>query len=192
VSHAYAARLASAAVLETALRDVNAQDRLVVAPQIVGWSVSQIATTRAVQLADLRDPALSALEVRPEQLTLTGPAHYRCTGQWAAALRDLGFDGIIWHSRQAALHRERAQQIGGLAQLALSHAAIEAFVYWGEPDDDLFASEGNAPINLLAPNGTPDRLVVDLAALLGLHLELNPPAHTTRRTVVYEVQGDLD
>jgi hypothetical protein len=176
VSHAYAARFASAAVLETALRDVDSRDRLVVAPQLAGWAVSQVVATRSLVLADLRGPSLAALELSPEQLTTAGPAHYRCTGQWAAALHRRGFDGIVWHSRQAALYRDRARQLGGLAQAILAHAAIEAFAYWGSPNDGLFAPAGNPPTVLRNPDGSPGPLVVDLAALLGLQLETDRPS----------------
>jgi RES domain-containing protein len=172
VAHTYLARLASAAVLETALRDVTAAAPLVTRPHLAGWAVSNVSTTRPVALADLRGPALAALELRPEQLTTAGPAHYGCTGRWAAALHAAGFDGVIWHSRQAALHRARVEQVGGLAQLALTHAAVEVMVYWGRDDDDLLAPGGSASASLLRPDGSPDRLVTELAALLGLHLEL--------------------
>jgi hypothetical protein len=173
VAHTYLARLASAAVLETALRDVTSDSPLVLRPHLAGWAVSSVTTTRPLELADLRGPALAALELRPEQLTAAGPAHYRCTGGWAAALRAAGFDGVIWHSRQAALHRQRLEQIGGLAKLALTHAAVEVMVYWGRPDDDLLAPGGSGPDPLLHADGTPDRLVVELAALLGLHVEVD-------------------
>lgn len=172
VAHTYLARLASAAVLETALRDVMSEAPLVTRPHLAGWAVSNVTTTRPVQLADLRGPALAALELRPEQLTTAGPAHYGCTGRWAAALHADGFDGVIWHSRQAALHRKRVEQVGGLAKLALTHAAVEVIVYWGRPNDDLLAPGGSGVVPLLRSDGSPDRLVVELAALLGLHVEL--------------------
>lgn len=172
VAHTYLARLASAAVLETALRDVTADASLVTRPHLAGWAVSNVATVRSVRLADLRGPALAALELRPEQLTTAGPAHYGCTVRWAAALHAAGFDGAIWHSRQAAFHRQRVEQVGGLARLALTHAAIEVMVYWGRPDDDLLAPSGSGLVPLLRADGSPDRLVVELAALLGLHVEV--------------------
>ena len=140
-------------------------------PQLAGWAVSQVTTVVSARLADLRDPALAALEVRPEQLTMAGPVHYRCTGQLAAALHAAGFDGAVWHSRQAGLYRARVRQQGGLARTLLTHAPVEAFVFWVEPGRTLFLPGGNPPRRLL-DGGRPDPLVVDLAALLGLHLEL--------------------
>jgi hypothetical protein len=89
--------------------------------------------------------------------------------RWNAA----GFDGAIWHSRQAALHRQRVEQVGGLAKLALTHAAVEVLVYWSRPGDDLLAPGGSGPDPLLHADAAPDRLVVELAALLGLHVELD-------------------
>lgn len=172
VAHTYLARLASAALLETALRDVTSDSPLMVRPHLAGWAVSNVTTTRTLELADLRGPALAALELRPGQLTTAGPAHSGCTGRWADALHAAGFDGAIWHSRQAALHRRRVEQIGGLAKLTLTHAAVEVIVYWGRPDDDLLAPGGTGPVLLLHPDGTPDLLLVELAALLGLHVEL--------------------
>jgi RES domain-containing protein len=173
VANTYLARLASAAVLETALRDVTSDSPLVLRPHLDGWAASSVTTTRTLELADLRGPALAALELRPEQLTAAGPAHYRCTGRWAAALHAAGLDGVVWHSRQAALYRQRLEQIGGLAKLALTHAAVEVMVYWGRPDDDLLAHGGSGPDPLLRADGTPDRLIVELAALLGLHVEVD-------------------
>ena len=102
---------------------------------------------------------------------MAGPVHYRCTGQLAAALHAAGFDGAVWHSRQAGLYRARVRQQGGLARTLLTHAPVEAFVFWVEPGRALFVPGGHPPRRLL-DGGVPDPLVVDLAALLGLHLEL--------------------
>lgn len=65
VTHAYVARLASAAVLETALRDLTEDDRNVFVPTLSGWAVAQVTTTADLRLADLRDDALAALAFGP-------------------------------------------------------------------------------------------------------------------------------
>lgn len=173
VSHAYIARMASAAVLETALRDLAGDARTVYRPMLEGWAVSQVSATADLRLADLRDDALAALDLRPEQLATAGPAHYACTGRWAAALHHVGFDGAVWHSRQATLHRAHAEREGGLARMLTSHAAIEVAVVWCDPDVSVLAADvSGPPVPLFdGRQGGPSRLVYELAALLGLVIE---------------------
>lgn len=172
VSHVYVARMASAAVLETALRDLAGDARTVYRPMLAGWAVAQVTTTADLRLADLRNDALAALDLRPEQLTTAGPAHYGCTGEWAAALHDAGFDGAVWHSRQAALHRAHTDREGGIARLLTSHAAIEVAVGWCDPAVGVLAADPRGPSEpLLDDRRRPSQLIYELAALLGLVVE---------------------
>lgn len=171
VSHAYVARMATAAVLETALRDLTGDAPTVYRPMLAGWALAQVTTTVDLNLADLRDDALATLDLRPAQLTAVGPAHYRCTGRWAAALHDAGFDGILWHSRQAALHRSHAEREGGIARMLTSHAAIEVVVIWCDPAAGVLVADPTGPSEPLIDAHGPSRLVHELAALLGLVVE---------------------
>lgn len=116
-----------------------------------------------------RQPALADLGLSPGQLTTAGAIHYPCTGRWAAALHSAQFDGVWWHSRQASLYDE-ARQSGGLAEVLLTHAAIEVGVIWAHPAAPgcLRVGEG---VSTLLYHGEPDRLVLELAALLGLVVE---------------------
>jgi hypothetical protein len=171
VSHAYVARMETAALLETALRDLTASAATVHRPMLERWAVSQVTTTADVDLADLRDPELASLEMRRDQLVSAGPRHYPCTARWAAALHDAGFHGALWHSRQADLHRTAADARGGLARTVLSHAAIEVAVIWTPPAaGGILASVPDSTDHLLGASG-PSALVTELAALLGLVLE---------------------
>jgi len=174
VSHAYVARVETAALLETALRDVGGPDRTVYPPMLAGWSWGRVTTTADLRLADLRDGALAALEIRPDQLTTCSPRHYRCTGAWASALHTAGFDGAVWHSRQATMHRDALNaRGGGLAAALLTHVAVEVAAVWSPPADQrvLVADPSGPPRPLLDEDGRPDQLVLELAVLLDITVE---------------------
>lgn len=169
-AHAYAARATTAAILETAMRDLDATSRLVTVASLRPWAVTRVETMAPLRLADLRDPILADLGIEPENLTAATPEHYGCTRSWAQGIHDLGYDGIVWHSRQASLHRRLMESRHGLAEELLTHGQVEAFVAWMPPAATPFLRPLATPL-ALAPDGEPDALVADLASLLGIYLE---------------------
>lgn len=171
VAHAYVARHSTCALLETAFRHVTSGNRTIYWPNIEPWAVSAVATRELLDLADLRDPELDRMGISRGSLVAAPPRHHACTRQWARALHDAGYDGIIWHSRQADLHRAHVAAASLAAQL-LEHTAIEVAVVWSPP----------APVSPFRPVGSTHRLVdqdgdvavfvYDWASLLGVAVEV--------------------
>lgn len=177
VAHAYTARVATAALLETALRDLTPSARTVFTPDLSPWAYTNVTTTADLRLADLRDPALETLGLHRDSLTAAPPPHYPCTGRWAGALHRAGFHGAIWHSRQADLHRDRRYH-DGLAKVLLTHSAIEVMVLWAPPTPTDLLTRADEPVRLLDDDGRPARIVLELSALLGIVVEAGGDAQT--------------
>lgn len=131
-------------------------------------SVARVVT-RALPETALRDPALADLDIDRDALAGAPTRHSPCTGRWATAPHATGFDGALWHSRQADLHRA-AQRDRGLAAALLTHVPVEFAVLWRPPAPDDVRETPSDPQPLWDGAG-PSRLVVEFAALLGLILE---------------------
>lgn len=100
----YAADSAEGAVAETMLRDVPLRGFRFVAGHVVAhWSTTDVAVDcreAPLKLAQLHDPGLLRLGLRPANLTDTGPSHYPRTRLWAAAVHaQLEWaQGLVWVS----------------------------------------------------------------------------------------------
>lgn len=107
----YIAESLAGALLETSLHDVHVRTPRVVAERsLLGKLHAQVVPPRGLELADLRDPRLSALGLTRENVASSSAEHYPCTRRVARAIyagpsgaAGSGPDGIIWHSRQAEL-----------------------------------------------------------------------------------------
>lgn len=157
------------------MRDTAGPDATVYVPQLRGWELGRVVLASEVKLADLRPAALTALGFRDDQLTTSGPRHYRCTLEWAVALHAQGFSGAVWHSRQAVIHHESAVRQGGIAGELLHHVAAEVAVVWTPPAPHGAIAVGVSRGDrrpLLDEQGRPDTLVEELCALLDITLEV--------------------
>lgn len=171
VAHTYVARTATAALLETALRDVTPAASTVYRPDLAPWAYTNVTTTAALHLADLRDDALGDYGIPRASLAAAPPSHYRCTRRWASALHAAGFHGVIWHSRQADLHHA-AQATHGLAATLLTHSPIEVAVIWTPPAATQPLATAGTPTRLIDGRGHVARLVIELAVLLDVVVEV--------------------
>ena len=119
------------ALLETTLHEVVPTGGMVVDPtlDLAPWILAKVRAPFAIRLVDLRDDALARLGLRRSQLASSSPAHYPCTREWAAALRNQvigGQDtfGLIWNSRIA--------ELGSAASAVLADVDSEVCVLFGD------------------------------------------------------------
>lgn len=157
------------ALLESALHEASGPDPTIYLARLASYRIGEVELTTHIRLADLRDGELSRLGVVRGALVDTTPEHYPCTRRWAERLQGRrGVEGILWHSRQADLHR-RANPAGLLADV-LVHTPAEVAVVWCPPaSDEVFAVAGTPEALVVA--GGPSRLVTELSALIGEPVE---------------------
>ncbi len=161
-SHTYVAEQRSAALLESALHEASGPNARIYRAQLSALVLTEVRFTGALRLVDLRDDALAALGLDRRELTDAGPRHYTCTQAVAARLAGTkGADGLLWTSRQGALHAERNRD--GLASEVLRHESLDVAVVY--TPDDVGTLEHLASEPLLV-NDRPTRFVLELANLL--------------------------
>lgn len=174
--HLYVARRETAALLEGVLHELVPGGPRIYWRRLAGWALSHVTLVRPVRLIDLRDPALARLGLDRGQLVATGPGHYPCTRQVAAALchRHVGgrsTEGLLWHSRQAELHAE--QGVRPLLADLLAGEQAEVAVLWPAHGGRLLQRDaGPWPLD----DGRGLELVRDVATLLGAPPPLTGPS----------------
>lgn len=102
----YLAETEVAALLETVFHEVHHQiPRIIYERDLRGQLLAHVVTPRAVELIDLRDPALHRLSLQREQVASSAAEHYPCTRRLGVELLRLHptAHGLIWHSRQAEI-----------------------------------------------------------------------------------------
>ncbi|MCW2688469.1 MAG: hypothetical protein JWR37_3359 [Mycobacterium sp.] len=105
----YLAATPTAALLETVFRDVHhGASRIVYERDLRGKLLAYVRVPAVAVLADLRNPELTRLGLRREQVASSSAEHYPCTRRLViAALRQphgkRALHGLIWHSRQSEL-----------------------------------------------------------------------------------------
>lgn len=171
--HGYFGATRTVALLESALHEASGPEPTIFVAKLASYAIRGVTLTSTLRLADLRDPELERLGVHRPALVDTTPQHYPCTRMWAARLhgRHAGphrLQGILWHSRQADLHR-RAQS-GGLLADVLVHTPAEVGVVWHPPGPAKpFAAVGDP--EPLVVDGAPSRLATELSAAIGVPIE---------------------
>jgi len=171
--HGYFGATWTVALLESALHEASGPQPTIFLASLAGYAVGGVTLTSTLRLADLRDPELGRLGIGRSALVDTTPQHYPCTRMWAARLqgRHAGphhLQGILWHSRQADLHRRA--QTGGLLADVLVHTPAEVAIVWHPPGPaNPFGAVG--PPEPLVVDGAPSRLVTELSAALGIPIE---------------------
>lgn len=171
VGHLYAARRRTVALLESVFHNVHeAQARVIyAATDLVGRGLASVQWRQPVSLVDLRDNELERLGLDREGLVATAAAHYPCTRQWAAALRNVNVNvsgtvpsGLLWRSRVAEL----AQHDSMLLDDLFHGDAAEACVLWDDRlSADTVVQVGANFDDLLAGPGR--LLVEEVASTLG-------------------------
>ncbi|MFK8022703.1 MAG: RES domain-containing protein [Ilumatobacter sp.] len=160
--HTYVAEQRSAAVLESALHEAAGPNPRIYAATLAAFGLYRLHFDSELRLIDLRDSALIDLGLDRSQLTGADPMHYACTRRVAEALAGTKRTaGVVWTSRQGALHAERNPD--GLASEVLRHQSLDVAVLY-EPD-----TPGNVTVTGPEPlvvAGSPTRFVVELANLL--------------------------
>ena len=100
----YGSRTVAGALSETLFHavPVDGPDRKVRLSRLDAWQISHLAPMRALQLADLTDPNLEAIEMAREELIESPAIEYPRTAEWAQALFHcpLQPDGLVWNARQ--------------------------------------------------------------------------------------------
>ncbi len=171
--HGYFGATRTVALLESALHEASGPEPTIFLAKLAGYAVSGVTLASSLRLADLRDPELARLAIERSTLVDTTPQHYPCTQMWAAGLqgRHAGphqLQGILWHSRQADLHRRA--QAGGLLADVLVHTPAEIGVVWHPPGPaHPFVAVG--PPEPLVVDGAASRLVTELSAAVGVPVE---------------------
>ena len=108
----YLAATPAAALLETVFHDVHHNSsRIIYERNLRGMLMAHVRAPAVASLADLRDPELTRLGLRREQVLSSDAEHHPCTRRLAvAALAQVhgrrNVHGLIWHSRQAELAGE--------------------------------------------------------------------------------------
>jgi len=165
--HAYLGATRTVSLLETALHSAAGETPTVYLSFLDTLVVHQVVLDETISVAHLRDPQLAALGITRDQLVNTTIQHYPCTRWWAARLSDAGYNGIVWHSRQADLYAQ-ANPDGLLADV-LQHKPVEIAVLWSPTPTPLFSTTGmQLPV---LENGEPSRLLNELANLIGAPIE---------------------
>jgi hypothetical protein len=102
----YLAKTPHAALLETVLRDVGEWNvREVYEARFYGQLHVGLETTATLQVADLRNSALTRLNIPRPAITSSPQEHYPCTRIVAKAIHASAQNlaGIVWHSRQTEI-----------------------------------------------------------------------------------------
>jgi hypothetical protein len=160
--HTYVAQQRSAALLESALHEAAGPNPRIYALTLAAFDIRLLRFSQPIRLVDLRDNALASLGLTRQQLTGAHAMHYPCTRAVAEHITGAkGTAGLVWTSRQGALHAERNPD--GLASEVLRHdsldvAAVYAPDYGGEVDI--------LETTPLVVGDQPSRFVVELANLL--------------------------
>lgn len=161
----YLAATPAAALLETVFHDVHHDSgRIVYECNLRGMLLAHVRAPAVARLADLRDPELTRLGLRREQVVSSDTEHYPCTRRLAIsalgrARRGRSIQGLIWHSRQAEL---------------AGHDPVEVMVLYGGPR----YSSTRGSWQLFGPGASslfdgPGRLLVDeIAESLSAIIEL--------------------
>ena len=105
----YLAMTPHAALLETVLRDVGEWIvREVSEARFYGQLHVGLEMTEAVRVADLRNSALTKLNIPRSAIASSPQEHYPCTRTVAKAVHasEQNLAGIVWHSRQAEISRQ--------------------------------------------------------------------------------------
>lgn len=167
--HGYFGATKTVALLESVLHETSGTDPIIYLARLAAYCIGAVELTTELRLADLRDGELVRLGVARHALVDTTPEHFPCTRGWAERLQGRrGVEGVLWHSRQADLHR-RANP-GGLLADVLVHTPAEVAVVWSPPaPHDVFAMAGSPEALVIA--GGPSRLVTELSALIGAPVE---------------------
>ena len=109
----YLAKTPHAALLETVLRDVGEWIvREVSEARFYGQLHVGLETTERLRVADLRNSALTKLNIPRSAIVSSPQEHYPCTRTVAKAIHasKQNLAGIVWHSRQAEIsHRPDAE-----------------------------------------------------------------------------------
>jgi hypothetical protein len=160
--HTYVAAQRSAALLESALHEAAGPNPRIYRATLASYGWQRLRWVDPIRLIDLRDPALAVLGLGRSQLTGAGAQHYACTRAVAEHIAGAkGTAGLIWTSRQGALHAERNPD--GLASEVLRHDSLDVAVVYSPDHDGRVEVVDSAP---LTAEGQPDRFVVELANLL--------------------------
>lgn len=160
--HTYVAEQRSAALLESALHETAGSDPKIYLASLQTFGIHRLRFTASLRLIDLRDDALAAIGLDRSQLTGTTARHYRCTQLVAAHLAGTkGSHGMVWTSRQGALHAQ--QNADGLAAEVLRHESLDVAVVYTPDYPGRVRSIESRP---LVEHGQPTRFVVELANLL--------------------------
>lgn len=99
----YLAKTPHAALLETVLRDVGEWIvREVSEARFYGQLHVGLEMTETLKVADLRNSALTKLNIPRPAIASSSQEHYPCTRTVAKAIHasEQNFAGIVWHSRQ--------------------------------------------------------------------------------------------
>ncbi len=160
--HAYVAAQRSAAILESVLHEASGPNPRIYAVTLAGVGLHRLRFVESARLIDLRDPALAELGLDRSQLTGAGALHYPCTRAVAERIAgSKGTVGLVWTSRQGALHAERNPD--GLASEVLRHESLDVAVVYSPDHAGVVEVVDTAS---LAVDGVPTRFVVELANLL--------------------------
>ncbi len=160
--HTYIAAQRSAALLESALHEAAGPNPRIYRAALSAYGWQRLRCVDPVRLIDLRDPAIASLGLERSQLTGAGARHYPCTravGDHLVGTK--GTAGLIWTSRQGALHAERNPD--GLASEVLRHDSLDVAVIFAPDHAGRIEPVDAAP---LVTDGQPDRFVIELANLL--------------------------
>jgi hypothetical protein len=172
-THAYFGFTKTVALLESALHDAAGPSPVIFISQLKDWIVHQVELTRDLRVADLRNDELTRLSLSRGELVDTTAMHYQCTRGWAAKLQGTppavnGYEGVIWHSRQAELYAQIDPD--SLIADVLHHVAAEVAVVWSPPGPTTpFAAAGTSIV--LLEHGKPTRFLEELAFLIGASFE---------------------
>ena len=113
----YLAATPAAALLETVFHDVHHNSsRIIYERNLRGMLLAHVRAPAVASLADLRDPELTRLGLRREQVASSDAEHYPCTRRLAvAALAQAhgrrNVHGLICRSRQAELAGEDPAEV---------------------------------------------------------------------------------
>lgn len=160
--HSYVAAQRSAAILESVLHEASGPNPRIYAVTLADVGLHRLRFVEPARLIDLRDPALAELGVERGRLTGADALHYPCTRAVAERIAGTkGTVGMVWTSRQGALHAERNPD--GLASEVLRHDSLDVAVIYSPDHDGVVDVVGT---DSLAVDGVPTRFVLELANLL--------------------------
>lgn len=95
----YASATEVGAVSETLLHDVPIDGGRIDSVLLASTLLSQIATTRDLDLLALHGHGFRHIGATAEEITRTPPSRYAQTVPWAQSAYDAGLDGMCWMSR---------------------------------------------------------------------------------------------